>query len=157
MRITFLIPVATALLLAMLPAPLTDAMWAEMSRTVAAGDFEGYAALYHPDAVLVNGLNDTSYPISAALDGWKPGFDATKAGHMKASVEFRFTRRIVSETTAFETGIFNYSSQTGQDAPESAYIHLDALSVLVDGEWKMVMEFQKSVATEEEWAAAITP
>jgi hypothetical protein len=31
-----------------------DAFWDEMSRTVEAGDFDGYSALYHPDAVLVS-------------------------------------------------------------------------------------------------------
>ncbi|MGD2123925.1 MAG: hypothetical protein PVJ76_19395, partial [Gemmatimonadota bacterium] len=31
-----------------------DAFWAEVSRTVAEGDFEGYAATYHEDAVLVS-------------------------------------------------------------------------------------------------------
>ncbi len=29
-----------------------DAYWAEVTRTVEEGDFEGYSGLYHPDAVL---------------------------------------------------------------------------------------------------------
>ena len=31
-----------------------DAFWNEVSGTVAEGDFEGYAATYHPDAILVS-------------------------------------------------------------------------------------------------------
>ena len=84
-----------------------DAFWAELSRTVAEGDYEGYAATYHPDAVLVSGLARTSYPISRALVDWKQGFDDTKAGTIKAAVEFRFTQRISDATTAHETGIFH--------------------------------------------------
>jgi hypothetical protein len=84
-----------------------DAFWAELSRTVAEGDFEGYAATYHEDAVLVSGLSGTSYPISQALDGWKQGFVDTKAGKMRASVEFRFTQRLSDATTAHETGMFS--------------------------------------------------
>jgi len=130
-----------------------DAYWAEVSRTVGEGDFEGYAATYHEDAVLVNGISGTSYPIAQALDGWKQGFLDTKAGKMEASVAFRFTRRIHDDATAHETGIFRYAV-VGDDGEEAAsFIHFDALLVYKDG-WKMVMEFQKSQATQDEWDAA---
>ena len=33
-----------------------DDFWAEVSRTVAEGDFDGYAATYHPDAVVIFGM-----------------------------------------------------------------------------------------------------
>ena len=46
-----------------------DAYWAEVSRTVAEGDFEGYAALYHEDAVLVSSPSQASMPISEDGDG----------------------------------------------------------------------------------------
>ena len=72
------------------PKQELDAFWEEASRTVEEGDFEGYANTFHPDAILVNGISGNSYPISNALQGWKQGFDDTKAGEMKASVEFRF-------------------------------------------------------------------
>ena len=51
------------------PAQVTtelDAYWAEVSRTVEEGDFEGYAELYHPDAVLVMQGQGT-VPIGEAL------------------------------------------------------------------------------------------
>lgn len=60
------------------PAAGVDDYWAEVSRTVTEGDFEGYAALYHEDAVLVNGISGQSYPISDALAGWRQGFEDTK-------------------------------------------------------------------------------
>jgi hypothetical protein len=129
-----------------------DDAWAEVSRTVAEGDFEGYGATYHPDAVLVNGLSGQSYPIATALSGWKPGFDDTKSGKQKSGVEFRFTQRIHSETTAHDTGIFHYWFQTeGADVVDH-YVHFDGLFVKKGG-WLMVMEYQKSEATLEDWAA----
>jgi ketosteroid isomerase-like protein len=130
-----------------------DAFWSEVARTVAEGDFAGYAATYHPDAVLVNGASDTSYPIASALQGWEQGFIDTREGKMEASVEFRFTRRQNDETTAHETGIFHYSANPAEGNASDQLIHFEALLVKKDG-WKMVMEYQKTPATPEEWAAA---
>ena len=50
-----------------------DAFWAEASRTVAEGDFAGYAATYHVDAVLVSLATGNSYPIAGA-QGAHPTF-----------------------------------------------------------------------------------
>ena len=130
-----------------------DAFWAEVSRTVAEGDFEGYAATYHDDAILVSGTSGTTYPISQALDGWKQGFLDTRAGAMEASVEFRFTRRLSDDTTAHETGIFHYEVVDGEGNRSGQFIHFEALLIKKEG-WKMMMEYQKSVATQEEWDAA---
>jgi ketosteroid isomerase-like protein len=149
------------LALAWLPAPglaqdptaELDAFWAEVSRTVAEGDFEGYAAAYHEDAILVSGIAGTSYPISQALAGWRQGFLDTRAGTMEASVEFRFTQRLSDETTAHETGIFHYQAVDAEGNPTGQFIHFEALLIRKDG-WKIMMEYQKSVATQEEWNAA---
>jgi len=129
-----------------------DAFWAGVSRTVAEGDFEGYAATYHDDAILVSGISETSYSISQALSGWKQGFDDTKAGLMKAGVEFRFTQRLSDESTAHETGIFHYWAHVEGGDRSDSYIHFEALLVNKQG-WKMMMEYQKSPATLEQWDA----
>lgn len=129
-----------------------DAFWVEVSRTVAEGDFDGYAATYHDDAVLVNGITETSYAIAQALDGWKQGFVDTKTGKAKAGVEFRFTQRLADETTAHETGIFHYWAKVDGGESTDSYIHFEALLVNKQG-WKMMMEYQKSQATPEEWKA----
>ncbi|MEQ8523284.1 nuclear transport factor 2 family protein [Gracilimonas sp.] len=133
------------------PATEIDAFWGEMSRTVAEGEFEEYAALYHEDAVLVNGISGESYPITDALGGWKQGFMDTKAGKMSASVEFRFSTRLHNETTAHDTGIFHYTSQINGEDPQPIFVHFQGLLVKKDGEWKLVMEYQESMASEEEW------
>lgn len=136
------------------PADDIDAFWAEAARTVVDGDFEGYAALYHPDAVLVNGLNGTSVPIADALAGWKQYFVDTAEGRATAGLEFRFTQRIHGETTAHETGMFKYSlAPVGEEASPSI-VHFESLLVKDADGWKWVMEFQKSIATQEEWDAA---
>ncbi len=130
-----------------------DAFWAELSRTVAEGDFEGYAATYHEDAILVSGISQTSYPIAQALDGWKQGFLDTADGKMKAGVEFRFTQRLSDATTAHETGMFHYWVVDGDGVRSDSFVHFEGLLVNKGG-WKMMMEYQKSQATEAEWDAA---
>ncbi len=130
-----------------------DAFWAEVSRTVGEGDFEGYGATYHPDAVLVNALSGTSYPIAQALDGWKQGFDDTNVGRMQAGVEFRFTQRLSDESSAHETGIFHYWMVNAEGQRTDQFIHFEGLLVKKGG-WTMVMEYQKSVASSAEWEAA---
>ena len=131
-----------------------DTFWAGVSRTVHDGDFEGYKATYHEDAVVVftTGENKASLSISKALGNWKQDFIDTKAGRTQNSVEFRFSQRIGDETTAHETGIFVFQSKDGSvKANPKQFIHFEALLVKRDNAWLMVMEYQKSKATEEEW------
>ena len=130
-----------------------DAYWGELSRTVDAGDFEGYKALYHEDAIMVNEISGSTYPIGDAFAGWKQGFDDTKEGMMDAEVTFRFSKRLIDGVTSFETGIFRYVAQPNGEAPSVSLIHFDALCIKKDGQWLMVMERQISRATELEWDA----
>lgn len=130
-----------------------DAYWAEVSRSVGAGDFAAYEATCHPEGVLVAGSKKTSSPLADALKRWKKEFDATKRGEMKASVEFKFSQRLGDATTAHETGMFLYST-VGADGKETHdYIHFEALLVKRDGRWKIVMEYQKSKGTRAEFEA----
>ena len=125
--------------------------WAEVSRSVREGDFQGYKATCHKEGVLVSGTNNSSYPLSDALARWKKDFTATKEGKMKASVEFRFSKRISDPTTAHETGIFLYSNGDSGEKPKKEYIHFQALLVKTKGGWKIMMEYQKSKASQVEW------
>jgi uncharacterized protein (TIGR02246 family) len=130
-----------------------DAVWAELSRTVLEGDFEGMAAVYHEDAVLVNAISQSSYPIATAMVGWKPDIERTRVGDVQASVAFRFSQRLHDATTAHETGMFYYSATPKGGETSEAIINFDALLVKKNGEWKMMMEYQKSAATADEWNA----
>ena len=130
-----------------------DAYWAEVSRAVAAGDFEAYRATCHPEGILVSGNKRTSQPLSEALARWKKDFTDTKSGKVKASVEFRFSQRLGDESTAHETGIFCYTSHPAGGEEKKEYIHLEALLVRKQDGWKILMEYQKSSATEAEWDA----
>ncbi|MFO7588546.1 MAG: nuclear transport factor 2 family protein [Gemmatimonadota bacterium] len=130
-----------------------DAYWDEVSRTVAEGDFEGYARLYHPDAVLVVGGTGT-YPIESALAGWKQGFVDTREGRAEAGVAFRFTGRLSGEETAFETGMFRYALEPDEGDDVVALVRFEALLVKKDGRWLMLMENQQGPATDEEWEDA---
>ena len=129
-----------------------NAYWDELSRTVAEGDFEGYAALYHEDAALVSNLSQSSIAISKALSGWKQGFVDTRDGKMTAEVTFRFSQRYSDGQSAHETGIFRYAYTPRGGEQAVSLIHFEALMVKKEG-WKMIMEYQKSRATPEEWEA----
>lgn len=135
-----------------------DAYWDSVQQFLGAGDFEGVVSTYHPEAVLVSESLDTSYPISRALERWKPGILDTKAGKAISMVEFRITRRMYSDTTAHEQGMFHFRSgpvgdNDDPDDMDEAWVHFEALLLKTDG-WKMVMEYQKQEATIEEWNAA---
>lgn len=131
-----------------------DAYWAEVSRTVAEGHFDGYAALYHPDAVLVSLGSASSHPIADALADWEQGFVDTREGRATASVEFRLTQRLHDATTAHEAGIFRYTLEPEEGESVDALVHFEALLVKKDETWLMVMEYQKEPATKAEWEAA---
>lgn len=130
-----------------------DAYWAEVSRCVREGDFEGYRATCHPEAVLVSGKSKTSYPLTKALARWKAEFDATKAGDTEADVKFRFSQRFGDAVTAHETGIFLYTASSLDGDSLAEHIHFQALLVKKEDGWKILMEYQKSPATEAEWTA----
>ena len=127
-----------------------DAFWREVARSVLEGDFEAYKATCHPDGVLVNGMQRTSYPLTQALAKWKQGFHDTRAGKMSARVEFRFSQRWGDATTAHETGIFRYVAIDSAGQGRTNLVHLEALLVRA-GTWKVLMEYQKGPATAEEW------
>lgn len=130
--------------------------WAELSRTVREGDFEGYKATYHKDAVCVftTGQKKVSSPIDVQLELWKPGFTDTKAGRTRNNVEFRFSQRVGSPTTAHETGIFYFTSLDKDGKVISGgSVHFGCLLVKRNGQWLTLMEYQKSRATKEEWDA----
>lgn len=130
--------------------------WAELSRTVREGDYEGYAATYHPDAVCVftTGTKKISIPIAEQLEKWKPGFLETKAGKTRSNVEFRFSQRVGSSTSAHETGIFYFTSLDKDGKVLSGgMVHFESLLVKKNGKWLAMMEYQKSRATKEAWEA----
>jgi hypothetical protein len=129
-----------------------DAYWAEVSRAVREGDFEGYRATCHEQGVLVSGSSQICQPLSEALARWKKDFTQTRSGEVKASVEFRFSQRLGDATTAHETGMFCYTSVDADGNRKVSYIHLEALLVK-QGTWKIMMEHQKSKGTQHEWDA----
>ena len=131
--------------------------WARVSQAVKTGDLEAYRATCHSDGVLVSGKGAKSELLSQALVRWGKEFADTKAGKMKAQVEFRFSERIKGKDTAHETGIFLYSSKRKGEEWKKDYVHFEALLVKKNGKWKILMEFQKSAASEAEWSALSVP
>ena len=92
--------------------------------------------------------------MTVALARWEQGFMDTKQGKQMDNVSFRFSQRIGGENTAYETGIFYFTSHdaTGKLLSES-YTHLEAVLVKQGDRWLCLMELQKAAATREEWVA----
>ncbi len=130
-----------------------DAYWAEVSRAVHTGDFAAYAATCHAEAVLVAGSKKITSPLADALKRWKKDFDETQAGKRKSNVAFKFSQRLGDPTTAHETGMFKYTGTAADGQEICDYINFEALLVKRDGRWKILMEYQKSKGTREEYEA----
>lgn len=128
-----------------------DAYWQYMATTVSQGDFEGYASTFHPDAVFVTDIVNTSYPIGNALARWQQGFVDTKAGKMQAGVDFKFTQSLVSENTAHQTGYFYYYSIDSQGKKTPFIAYFKALLVKKSGKWQMMMEHHIKQVDQQIW------
>jgi hypothetical protein len=68
-------------------------------------------------------------------------------------VSFRFSKRLGDETTAHESGIFLYSWSNAEGKVTNEYIHFEALLRKQPTGWKILMEYQKSKASVDEWDA----
>jgi ketosteroid isomerase-like protein len=133
--------------------PELDAYWAEVSRSVREGDFKAYTATCHPEAVLISGVRGTTQPITTALSRWKKDFSDTKEGKVRGNVEFRFSKRIGDFTTAYETGVFRYTTLSDTAPPKYDYMRLEAILVKRAAAWQILIENQVGPATEADWNA----
>lgn len=129
-----------------------DRYWATLGKTAREGDFDGMKALYHQDAVLVK--PDTTIAISEAFKyRWKKEIMEVNEGKRANTLQFRFSKRVGNNITAFEKGIYYYTSietSSGKTLGDN-YIHFETLLVKIDDQWVVLMEYQKTEATKEEW------
>ena len=128
-----------------------DSLYREVVRTVADVDFEGMAALYHPDAVLVTAT--MSKPISMVIPRWKSDGEKLQREGGVAFVSFRFSSRLAGKKTTFDTGIFRYGTRDSKGIENISYIHFQDLNVQKDDQWLTLMERQMDEASLEEWEA----
>ena len=125
--------------------------WAVISQAVANADIEAMAATYHHDAVVVNG-NET-VPIKSALSKWAEGMKQATTNGSTASVSFRFASRQDDETTAFESGIFRYSSIDSSGNETIMFMDFESLLVKKENRWLFVMERQLNETDKASWEA----
>jgi hypothetical protein len=127
----------------------TDNLYRELIRTVVESDFDGMAATYHQDAVLVTSKSTSL--ISSVMPRWRADGDKLKAAGGRAALAFKFAKRIVNEETAFEQGIFRYATIDAQGKETPVFYHFEDLNRKMAGTWRTMMENQLGPATEEEW------
>jgi hypothetical protein len=127
----------------------TDSLFNEIQRTVAEVDFDGMAAAYHVDAVLVNAKSTTS--IKDVMPLWKASGEKLQSEGRQASVAFRFSSRQHDSTSAFDSGIFRYVT-VGKDGVEKvAFVHFENLAVFRNGRWLTLMERQLAATDASAW------
>ena len=124
-------------------------VWSVFVATVAADDIVGMGRAYFPDAVLVSPKG--TRPIKATLEGWGRDMVAAKSRGDRATVEFRFSRRQDDSTTAFEAGIFKYAVIARSGASTPKFYPFEELLVKTDGKWRVLMERQFDLVTEDAW------
>ena len=124
-------------------------IWSVLIKTVASDDIIGMGNTYFPDAVLVT-PNGTA-PIKTTLERWGRDMETAKAKGDKATVEFRFSRRLDGPSTAFEAGIFKYTviSKAGVSSPK--FYPFEQLLAKTDGKWRILMERQFAEVTQDAW------
>ena len=146
---------ASALLAASAQSPSSASIdadvWAPIAASVVNDDIAAMGRTYHPDAVLVSSTGTRS--IASALAGWGKDMVANKAKGIRATVEFRFTKRQDDAETAFETGGFKYTVTDTAGVSTPSYRRLEALLVKREGKWRIVMERQLEAVTEATWNA----
>lgn len=128
-----------------------DELYREIIRTVIEADFDGMAATYHPDAVLVSRERTTA--ISEQIPRWREAGEAFANAGGRATVAFRFSSRVSGDVSAFDAGIFRYAQITAEGKETASYLFFENLSVTKHGRWLTMMERQKELATEADWLA----
>ncbi|HXT68249.1 MAG TPA: hypothetical protein VN700_00730 [Vicinamibacterales bacterium] len=124
-------------------------VWSVFVATVAADDIVGMGNVYLPNAVLVDPR--ATHPIKETLARWGKDMVAAKAKGNRATVEFRFSRRQDDATTAFESGIFNYTVIEKSGASNSKFYPFEELLVKTNGKWRVLMERQFAEVTRGAW------
>ncbi|HIF23608.1 MAG TPA: DUF4440 domain-containing protein [Gemmatimonadetes bacterium] len=128
-----------------------DSLWADVAQSVATGDTDLYLSTYHPDAIFVSARRGITRTVAEDVEANRAAWDDTREGRARRSVEFRFTERLNSQTSAYEVGIFRYASTEADGSTRVALIHFEAALVKKDGVWLQLLELQTSDATEADW------
>ena len=125
-------------------------VWSVIAESVTRDDIVLMGSTYGPHAVIVSPTG--TQPISAALERWGRDMVTNKAKGTKATVSFRFPKRLDGPASAFESGIFKYTTIDKAGASTPGYYPFEQLMVKIDGRWRILMERQFAMVTEAEWS-----
>lgn len=126
-------------------------VWKPVAASVVNNDIAAMGRVYHPDAILV--MRTGTKRISEALAGWGEGMVTNKGKGITATVEFRFSQRQDDAETAFEAGMFKYTTKDKAGVSTPRYVRMEALLVRTGGKWRMIMERQLETVDEAAWNA----
>jgi hypothetical protein len=124
-------------------------VWLPLVESVKADDIALMGSTYAPHAVLVTPR--ATQAMRDALAGWGRDMVTNKAKGTRATVEFRFSRRQDNATTAFEAGIFRYTTIDSAGVEKPGLYPFEELLAKIDGHWRILMERQFPATTQAEW------
>ena len=127
----------------------TDNLYHKLIKSVENADFKLMANTYHADAVLVTANKSTL--IKSALIRWEKDGKKLQDDGGHATLAFRFNKRIVNEFSAFESGIYRYSTIDKLGKETVFYAHFQDLNIKKKGNWLTMMENQTAKATKQQW------
>jgi len=127
----------------------TDKLYRDLIKSVELADFDLMASTYHPDAVLVSPKKTSA--IATALKRWRKDGVKLKIEGGRATLAFKFKKRIINDETAFETGIYRYSTIDNLGNEKVYFAHFEDLNIKKNNQWFTLMENQTAKATKEEW------
>ena len=104
-----------------------------------------------PDAVVIS--NGDVTPIGDALESWAEGMKKAAADGSSARVSFRFASRQDNERSAFEIGIFKYTSVDSSGTETQMFMHFESVLVKKEGRWLFLLERQFDETNEAAWKA----
>lgn len=130
---------------------IDNELWKPLIKSVYEADYTLHESCYHPAAVMVFEMNNKSSSGKEWLEGRvKPGFAERKGKPKTTYLKMRFDKRIHNKESAFETGIFLFSS-IKDGIRKTSYIHFEFLITKANGKWQLLMENQRKRGTLEDW------
>lgn len=130
-------------------ADIDREIWMVLVESVKNDNIAQMASAYASNAVLV--APNSTRAMRDALAGWGRDMVTNKAKGTTARVEFRFSRRLDGAATAFESGIFNYTTIDSAGVAKPGLYPFEELLVKQDGRWQILMERQFAAATQADW------
>lgn len=125
---------------------LNDGLWRPFVRAYADRDADAFLALASPDLVKAGGPGRQVQTFAGYAADTRAFFaDLTSRGS-RATIEFRFTERLVGADAASERGVFRIEATRADGDSRVFYGRFHTFSRRLDGRWRFVTDYDSDEA-----------